>query len=87
MSCKEVIIESNKTIEVVLNNKEQLEQVNLGRKGCEYGSTMFNQSYKLDGSIAGVCSTDGKKIGTMMTDTSNKVQLLIGFSIVVYVHF
>lgn len=69
---KEVTIDPNKTIEVTLNNKEQLGQVNLTKVGREYGSTMFNQYYHLNGAIYGVYSKDGKKVGSMTTDSAGK---------------
>lgn len=72
---KEVTIEPNKTIEVTLNNKEQLGQVNLAKVGREFGSSMFNQYYRLDGAIYGVYTKDGAKFGTMTTDTAGKAQL------------
>ncbi|MEO2454677.1 SpaA isopeptide-forming pilin-related protein [Enterococcus faecalis] len=65
---KTVKIEPNKNIEVILNNKEQLGEVVLSKIGREFGTTMFNQYYSLNGAIYGVYSIDGKKIGTMMTD-------------------
>ncbi|HHA4378887.1 TPA: SpaA isopeptide-forming pilin-related protein [Enterococcus faecium] len=72
---KEVIIKPNQTLEVVLNNKEQLGQVNLAKVGREFGSSMFNQYYRLDGAIYGVYTKDGAKVGTMTTDTAGKAQL------------
>lgn len=72
---KEVIIEPNQTLEVILNNKEQLGQVNLSKMGREFGSSMFNQYYRLDGAIYGVYTKDGAKVGTMTTDTAGKAQL------------
>lgn len=72
---KEVTIKPNETIEVVLNNKEQLGQVNLIKVGREYGSSMFNQYYKLNGAVYGVYTKDGKKVGSMTTDSSGKAQL------------
>ena len=72
---KEVVIKPNQTIEVILNNKEQLGQVNLTKVGREFGSSMFNQYYKLDGAIYGVYSKDGKKVGTMTTDAAGKAHL------------
>ncbi|MGY0354244.1 SpaA isopeptide-forming pilin-related protein [Enterococcus avium] len=72
---KEATIKPNETIEIVLNNKEQLGQVNLTKVGREYGPTMFNQYYKLNGAIYGVYSKDGKKVGSMTTDSSGKASL------------
>lgn len=72
---KEVVIEPNKTIEVILNNKEQLGQVNLTKVGREYGSTMFNQYYKLNGAVYGVYTLDGKRIGGMTTNSEGKASL------------
>ncbi len=72
---KEATIKPDETIEVVLNNKEQLGQVNLTKVGREYGSTMFNQYYKLNGAVYGVYTKDGKKVGSMTTDASGKAQL------------
>lgn len=72
---KEVTIEPNKTIEVVLNNKEQLGQVNLTKVGREFGSNMFNQYYKLSGAVYGVYTKDGKKVGSMVTDSEGKSNL------------
>lgn len=73
---KEVTIEPNKTIEVILNNKEQLGQVNLAKVGRDFGSSMFNQYYTLSGAIYGVYSKDGKKAGTMTTDAAGKAHLV-----------
>lgn len=72
---KEATIEPNKTIEVVLNNKEQLGQVNLTKVGREYGSTMFNQYYKLSGAVYGVYSKEGKRVGGMTTNSEGKASL------------
>lgn len=72
---KEATIEPNKTIEVVLDNKEQLGQVNLSKVGREYGTSMFNQYYKLNGAVYGVYTKAGKKVGSMTTDNEGKASL------------
>lgn len=58
---KEVTIESNKTIEVVLNNKEQIGQVNVSKVSREYGTSMFNQYYRLSGAFLVYIPKQGKK--------------------------
>lgn len=69
---KEAIIAPNQTIEVVLGNKEQLGNVQLSKIGREFGTTMFNKYYSLNGAVYGIYSTDGKKVGTITTDSTGK---------------
>lgn len=72
---KEAVISPNQTIEVVLGNKKQLGNVQLAKIGRQFGTKMFNQYYSLNGAIYGVYSSDGKKAGTIKTDSSGKGQL------------
>lgn len=69
---KEVTIAPNQTIEVVLGNKEQLGNVQLSKIGREFGTTMFNKYYSLNDAVYGIYSTDGKKVGTITTDSTGK---------------
>lgn len=72
---KEVTVAPNQTIEVVLGNKKQLGNVQLAKIGKEYGTNMFNKYYSLNGAVYGIYSADGKKVGTIKTDSTGKGQL------------
>lgn len=72
---KVATIEPNKTIEVILNNKEQLGEVTLSKIGREFGTSMFNQYYSLNGAVYGVYSADGQKVGTMTTNADGTARL------------
>ena len=72
---KEVTIEPNKTIEVVLGNKKQLGNVELTKIGREFGTTMYNQYYSLNGAVYGIYTEAGKKFGTITTDETGKGHL------------
>lgn len=72
---KVATIEPNKTIEVILNNKEQLGEVTLSKIGREFGTSMFNQYYSLNGAVYGVYSADGQKVGTMTTNADGTDKL------------
>lgn len=69
---KKVVIKPNTTVEVTLNNKEQLGQVLLSKTGKEFGSTMFNQYYSLEGAVYDIYKEDGTKVSTMTTDVYGK---------------
>lgn len=69
---KKVVIKPNETIEVKLNNKEQLGQVLLAKTGKEFGTTMFNQYYSLKGAVYGTYKEDGTKVTTITTDEYGK---------------
>lgn len=69
---KKVVIKPNTTVSVTLNNKEQLGQVLLSKTGKEFGSTMFNQYYSLQGAVYSIYNVDGTKVSTMTTDVYGK---------------
>ncbi|HDN2514157.1 TPA: Cys-Gln thioester bond-forming surface protein [Clostridioides difficile] len=69
---KKVTIEANKTIEVILGNKEQLGNVVLSKMGKDFGVEMPNDSYKLEGAIYGIYNENDKKITTITTDELGK---------------
>jgi LPXTG-motif cell wall-anchored protein len=69
---KEVTIEPNKTIEVVLGNKEQLGNVTLAKIGREFGSDMFNAYYSLNGAVYGIYTSTGTRVGAITTDGNGK---------------
>lgn len=69
---KEVVIQSNKTIEVVLGNKEQLGNVVINKVGNEFGTNMPNEYYKLEGAIYGIYDENDEKVTTMTTDEFGK---------------
>lgn len=69
---KKVVVKPNETIEVKLNNKEQLGQVLLAKTGKEFGTTMFNQYYSLKGAVYGIYKEDGTKVTTITTDEYGK---------------
>ncbi|MFD1392860.1 SpaA isopeptide-forming pilin-related protein [Lacticaseibacillus jixianensis] len=69
---KEVTVEPNKTIEVVLGNKEQLGNVTLAKIGKEFGSDMFNAYYSLNGAVYGIYTSTGTRVGAITTDGNGK---------------
>lgn len=69
---KKLVIKPNETISVTLNNKEQLGQVLLAKSGADFGSTMFNKYYSLEGAVYGIYTETGSKVGTMTTDKYGK---------------
>ncbi|HDN2513840.1 Cys-Gln thioester bond-forming surface protein [Clostridioides difficile] len=77
---KKVVIEANKTIEVTLENKEQLGKLILSKSGKDFGVEMPNDSYKLEGAIYGIYNENDEKITTITTDkfgkaTSEKIKI------------
>lgn len=72
---QEATIMPNQTIEVTLGNKEQLGNVNLAKIGKEFGTKMFNKYYSLNSATYGIYSADGKKAGTITTDSTGKGSL------------
>lgn len=71
---KEAVIEANKTIEVILGNKEQIGNVELSKIGNEFGVNMPNEYYKLEGAIYGVYNENDEKVATMTTDKFGKAR-------------
>ncbi|MDI3075908.1 SpaA isopeptide-forming pilin-related protein [Clostridioides difficile] len=69
---KKVVIESNKTIEVSLKNKEQLGNVVISKIGKDFGVEMPNDSYKLEGAIYRIYNENDEKITIMTTDKFGK---------------
>lgn len=69
---KTVTIKPNETVSVVLNNKEQLGTVTLEKTGKDFGTTMPNQYYSLEGTVYGIHKEDGTKVSTMTTGKDGK---------------
>lgn len=69
---KKIKIQGNETIEVILNNKEQLGKVILNKVGNEFGVDMPNEYYKLEGAIYGIYNDSDIKVTTMTTDKVGK---------------
>lgn len=69
---KKVVIKPNTTVEVTLNNKEQLGQVLLTKTGKEFGSAMQNKYYSLEGAVYDIYKEDGTKVTTITTDSYGK---------------
>lgn len=69
---KKVVIEGNETIEVILGNKEQLGNVVLSKVGSEFGTSMPNKNYKLEGAVYGIYNEEDEKVTTIITDKFGK---------------
>lgn len=69
---KKVVIAGNETIEVILGNKEQLGNVVLSKVGSEFGTSMPNKNYKLEGAVYGIYNEEDEKVTTMITDKFGK---------------
>jgi uncharacterized surface anchored protein len=69
---KKVVIKPNTTVEVTLNNKEQLGQVLLTKTGKDFGSSMQNKYYSLQGTVYDIYKDDGTKTTTITTDNYGK---------------
>lgn len=69
---KKVVIKPNTTVSVTLNNKEQLGRVLLSKTGKEFGSTMFNKYYSLEGAVYDIYKENGEKVSSMVTDVYGK---------------
>ncbi|EJM6035837.1 Cys-Gln thioester bond-forming surface protein [Enterococcus faecalis] len=69
---KKVVIKPNTTVSVTLNNQEQLGQVLLSKTGKEFGSTMFNKYYSLEGAVYDIYKENGAKVSSMTTDVYGK---------------
>ena len=69
---KKVVIKPNTTVDVTLNNKEQLGQVLLTKTGKEFGSSMQNKYYSLEGAVYDIYKEDGTKVASMSTDGYGK---------------
>ena len=65
---KKVVIKPNTTVSVTLNNKEQLGQVILTKTGKEFGSSMLNKYYSLQGAVYDIYKEDGTKVTSITTD-------------------
>jgi LPXTG-motif cell wall-anchored protein len=69
---KKVVIKPNTTVSVTLNNKEQLGQVLLTKTGKEFGSSMLNKYYSLQGAIYDIYKEDGTKVTSITTEVYGK---------------
>ncbi|NSS92984.1 Cys-Gln thioester bond-forming surface protein [Enterococcus faecalis] len=74
---KEIVIKSNKTVELVFNNQEQLGTISLDKKALIGDKEMLNGNYTLEGNEFAVysgTSTTGKPIETITTDVNGKAK-------------
>ncbi|HAO6008566.1 TPA: Cys-Gln thioester bond-forming surface protein [Listeria monocytogenes] len=69
---KKVVIKPNMTVSVTLNNKVQLGQILLTKTGKEFGTSMLNKYYSLEGAIYDIYKEDGTKVASITTDVHGK---------------
>ncbi|TYV61104.1 LPXTG cell wall anchor domain-containing protein [Listeria monocytogenes] len=69
---KKVVIKPNMTVSVTLNNKVQLGQILLTKTGKEFGTSMLNKYYSLEGAIYDIYKEDGIKVASITTDMHGK---------------